>query len=196
MNANNPGDFARIKRVVPLQAVLARYGVLEELKRSGTQLRGCCPIHRGTNARQFVVNVNAHEWHCFGDCGSGGSTLEFVAAMERVDVYAAAKLVAQWFAIGAGARHSAIRTATPEARRRAMSGKPSHKVYTVRETGEGDEKKSWWTRLGSAWPHADGRGLNIVLDGVPVNGRLSLREFDEDVEAKEQEKQQKKPGKK
>lgn len=50
---------------------------------------------------------------------------------------------------------------------------PSHCAYQVRErTGN---KKSIWTRIGSAWPHADGQGFSLQLDSVPLDGRVSLR---------------------
>jgi hypothetical protein len=50
---------------------------------------------------------------------------------------------------------------------------PSHVVYHVRER---EGKKSYWTRIGSAWAHGDGQGFNIQLDGlVPLDGRITLR---------------------
>ncbi len=52
-----------------------------------------------------------------------------------------------------------------------MSKQPTHYAYVV--TGEA-EKKSW-TRIGAAWPNSDGEGFNIVLDAVPVSGRITLR---------------------
>mgnify|MGYP003394482298 CR=1 FL=1 len=50
--------------------------------------------------------------------------------------------------------------------------KPAYFAYTI--TGEADEE-SHWLKIGAAWRHGDGRGLNIVLDALPVNGRLTLR---------------------
>ena len=49
---------------------------------------------------------------------------------------------------------------------------PSHIVYHVRER-EGSE--SFWTRIGSAWPHADGQGFNVQIETVPLDGRITLR---------------------
>lgn len=40
--------------------------------------------------------------------------------------------------------------------------------------------KSFWTRIGAAWPHEDGNGFNIKLDCVPVDGSIVLRSADED----------------
>ena len=59
--------------------------------------------------------------------------------------------------------------------------KPTHKVFVVEEReGEGKDADAFWTRVGSAWPHKDGKGFNIVLSALPLNGRLVLREFTED----------------
>ena len=54
------------------------------------------------------------------------------------------------------------------------SGKaPTHFVYHVRDR-EGD--KGFWTRIGSAWPHADGKGFSVQCEGLlPIDGRLTLR---------------------
>lgn len=50
---------------------------------------------------------------------------------------------------------------------------PTHIAYQVRE---GREKgKSYWTRIGAAWPHNDGEGFNIQLECVPLDGRVTLR---------------------
>jgi hypothetical protein len=56
----------------------------------------------------------------------------------------------------------------------AQPGKqPTHIAYHVRDRGEG--KKGFWTRIGSAWPHADGNGFNLQLEVMPLDGRVSLR---------------------
>jgi hypothetical protein len=55
----------------------------------------------------------------------------------------------------------------------AASKTPSHVAYHVRDRGEG--KKGFWTRIGSAWPHADGNGFNIQIEVVPLDGRITLR---------------------
>ena len=68
-----------------------------------------------------------------------------------------------------------------------MSGKPSHKCFVVEDRGEGDDNDAFWTRIGSAWPHKDGKGINVVLSALPLNGRLVLREFTEEDEKVEEE---------
>ena len=52
------------------------------------------------------------------------------------------------------------------------SNKPTHVAYQVREKSKGE---SFWTRIGSAWAHADGNGFNIQIDAVPLDGRITLR---------------------
>ncbi len=61
------------------------------------------------------------------------------------------------------------------------SGKsPTHSVYHVREIGSGQNKKSFWTRVGAAWSHSDGKGFNVQIECVPLDGRLTLRVATED----------------
>ncbi|MGC3992040.1 MAG: hypothetical protein QM796_20575 [Chthoniobacteraceae bacterium] len=52
------------------------------------------------------------------------------------------------------------------------SKKPAYIAYHVRDR-EGGE--AFWTRIGSAWPHSDGKGFNIQVEIVPLDGRISLR---------------------
>lgn len=48
----------------------------------------------------------------------------------------------------------------------------SHVAYKVRGR---EGQKGFWTRIGSAWVHADGNGFNIQLEAVPLDGRITLR---------------------
>lgn len=48
---------------------------------------------------------------------------------------------------------------------------PSHGVFVV----ENDGPNAFWTRIGCAWQHADGEGLNVILSAVPVGGRIVIR---------------------
>jgi len=58
----------------------------------------------------------------------------------------------------------------------ANSKAPTHVAYHVRDTGDG---KGFWTRIGSAWSHKDGKGFNIQIDIVPLDGRITLRVAEE-----------------
>lgn len=54
---------------------------------------------------------------------------------------------------------------------------PALFAYHVAERGE----KKFWTRIGAAWDHEDGKGLTIQLDLLPATGgRIVLREPNDD----------------
>lgn len=167
-------DFAHLKRVVSVTDILAHYHVLKSLRPSSGKLVGPCPLHGGRNRTAFVVDPSAGSWICFSRrCRRSGGILEFVAEYEKISITEAAQLLARRYAVA------------PEAsiprRRKTMSGKPSHKVFTVEDRqGDSEAESGFWTRIGSAWPHKDGKGLNIVLSALPVNARLVLREFTEE----------------
>lgn len=40
-------------------------------------------------------------------------------------------------------------------------------------------RRRWWQRIGHAYPHDEGNGLTVVLDVVPLDGRIVLLEPDE-----------------
>jgi hypothetical protein len=48
---------------------------------------------------------------------------------------------------------------------------PSHIAYNVTE----NDDRAFYTRIGAAWPSADGNGLSVRLDAIPVDGRITLR---------------------
>jgi hypothetical protein len=55
--------------------------------------------------------------------------------------------------------------------------KPTHIAHAVRNFhNEGKQQDdSSWSRIGAAFLHKDGKGIDIVLDAVPVYGRVVLR---------------------
>lgn len=57
--------------------------------------------------------------------------------------------------------------------------KPDYIAYHVRD-GKGD--KGYFTRVGVAFAHKDGKGFNILLDMIPLDGRVALRVPSEKVE--------------
>ena len=58
----------------------------------------------------------------------------------------------------------------------AVNGSDRYDVLVVEkyEDHEGAEKANW-TRIGVAWPHKDGNGLNVELKAIPVSGKLVMR---------------------
>ncbi|MGB3899775.1 MAG: hypothetical protein WA973_14620 [Mesorhizobium sp.] len=53
----------------------------------------------------------------------------------------------------------------------ATNHTPSHGVFVVENEGP----QAYWTRIGCAWPHQDGQGLNVSLTAIPISGRLVIR---------------------
>lgn len=50
--------------------------------------------------------------------------------------------------------------------------KPSFIAYQVSEAKDG---KAHFNRLGAAFEHGDGEGHNILLNSLPLDGRITLR---------------------
>ena len=49
---------------------------------------------------------------------------------------------------------------------------PSYQAYTVvKREGQDD----FWLNIGAAFMHQDGDGFNIVLQALPINGKIVLR---------------------
>lgn len=47
------------------------------------------------------------------------------------------------------------------------------------KTGQG-RKRTYWRRIGAAYPHETGAGLTVVLDAIPTDGRIILLELGPD----------------
>ena len=56
---------------------------------------------------------------------------------------------------------------------KTTSNKPDYLVYVVTER---EGKEAFWDKVGIAYKHKDGKGINIQLQALPIDGRLSLRE--------------------
>jgi hypothetical protein len=50
---------------------------------------------------------------------------------------------------------------------------PDYRAYTVIKRGEGAE--DFWLPIGAAFSHQDGTGFNIVLQALPIDGKIVLR---------------------
>lgn len=61
---------------------------------------------------------------------------------------------------------------------------PSHRVYSViRREGQDD----FWLNIGLAFPHKDNGGFNIMLQALPLDGKIVCREIMDDDEAHAQQ---------
>ena len=48
---------------------------------------------------------------------------------------------------------------------------PDFHAWHVSNKGE----QGFWTKVGAAWPHRDGKGLSLQLEVLQMNGRIVLR---------------------
>jgi hypothetical protein len=54
---------------------------------------------------------------------------------------------------------------------------PKAPAFVAYHVADRTQDKSFWTRIGAAWDHDDGKGLTLQLDLVPVaGGRIVLRQ--------------------
>lgn len=51
---------------------------------------------------------------------------------------------------------------------------PAYIAYTVRKPKQ-EGKKDAWVAIGAAWFHSDEKGMEILLDALPLDGRVVLR---------------------
>ena len=60
---------------------------------------------------------------------------------------------------------------------KSESKQPTHRAYSViRREGQDD----FWLNLGLVFPHKDGNGFNIMLQALPLDGKIVCREIVED----------------
>jgi hypothetical protein len=52
------------------------------------------------------------------------------------------------------------------------SAKPAFIAYHVRD---GKNEKGYFTRIGVAFSHKDGNGFTIMIDAIPLDGKITLR---------------------
>lgn len=88
-------DFGALKEKITIEQVLIMLDL--KVKKCGNgQFRGCCPIHQGSNDRQFVATPGKNLWICFGGCG-GGDIVALVAKVRGVKANEAAALIDRHF---------------------------------------------------------------------------------------------------
>jgi len=54
---------------------------------------------------------------------------------------------------------------------------PTHRAYSViRREGQDD----YWLNIGLVFPHKDGGGFNLILQAFPLDGKIVVREIQDD----------------
>ena len=102
-NEDSSVDYKTIKDRVSMKMILSRYSLLDDLRKSGKNLIGRCPIHKGSNNHQFSVDPEKNIFNCFAkSCDGCGNVLDFVALMESGNretesIKEAALKIQEWF---------------------------------------------------------------------------------------------------
>jgi transposase len=95
-------DFRFLRQQVTMKPVLEHLGLMAQLRGSGAQRRGPCPIHShpGDQQRTFSVHLDKNAFQCFqADCGAKGNALDLWAAVHRLPLYDAALHLAETLGI-------------------------------------------------------------------------------------------------
>lgn len=82
-------DVQAIRRDHPLPEIAGR---LVQLRRSGQEWTGCCPLHPDRTP-SFTIYDEGRRFHCFG-CGATGDVLDFVQRAWSVTLPEAARMLA------------------------------------------------------------------------------------------------------
>lgn len=61
---------------------------------------------------------------------------------------------------------------------------PTHRVFTlIPRKGSDGKDDNFWLNIGSAFEHGDQKGYNLILEALPLDGKLVLREVKEEQES-------------
>ena len=134
---------------VSLEEVVSEY---VPLKQKGRRYWGCCPFHNEKTA-SFSVDTEAQMYYCFG-CHKGGTVINFVMEMERLEFMEAVKLLAD-------RAHMELpeRAASPGEPR--VSRDERDRIYEANRTAARYFHDLLWTGEGAeALNYLYGRGLN------------------------------------
>lgn len=90
-------DLDALLSRVNLEEIIERAGT--KLQRSGGDLRGVCPLHKGDNPTAFSVysDQSGHQrWRCYTKCDAGGDAIDFVQRWQGLDFIGAVKYLAEY----------------------------------------------------------------------------------------------------
>jgi DNA primase len=181
-------DYKAVKEKVSIEAVLRHYRLLENFNRKGDQLAGPCPVHKGSNKRQFSVNVSKGAWKCFsGHCGKSGNVIDLVAAVENVPFRDAAIMLQDWFRIEPNPSAQSVQTPAEKEK----EGTPGATLDTTAEKQEAPAEPSsapadevtnkpltFELQLDPKHPYLESRGLTpetIAHFGLGLASRGSMK---------------------
>jgi hypothetical protein len=88
-------------------------------------------------------------------------------------------------AVPRGLRVMPMRRVKSNPQQEATMAKPAYRAYTVIKR---ENKDDYWLNLGVAFPHEDGEGFNLLLQALPLDGKIVLRTYKEDEEEEQKPK--------
>jgi hypothetical protein len=143
-------DFNAIQPLEPIEALKARVDIADivgryvALKQRGHEHRGLCPFH-AENTPSFKADRRRQRYKCFG-CGAGGDVIDFLMAVENLDIGSAIKRLRELAGSGA---------------------EPARVWSTVEADAEGEAKKAY--ALG-VWAAA-----GPIVDALPLRYLREVR---------------------
>ena len=161
-------DVERIRRDVSLVDKVADLGGVD-LARDGEEHIGLCPFH-GEDTPSFTVCTgkdHVERFHCFG-CGAHGDVLDFVQAIQGVDLPAAIRIIDGG---KAGANVAPRRVERPDIYQgivplRPVRGIPAGERVRIYNPKRADDGRAWGAFVPSLihpYRYADGTPLGYVL---------------------------------
>jgi len=161
-------DFKMVKAAVSMQMLLERYKI-NWLRKSGKDLRGRCPIHKGDGQGAFNVNLTKNAFNCFS-CQARGNVLDFVAAMEQCTVRDAALKLQGWYSIS-----PPVTVATPKTKpvEKGMGEPVANKPLTFQLKGI-DPNHPYLAGRGIGGETAETFGIGFFSGKGSMSGRVVI----------------------
>lgn len=159
---SNSLDLERLLSKVNLEELAGRAGT--KLHRSGNELRGICPLHKGDNPTAFSVytDPSGHErWRCYTRCQSSGDAIDFVQRWRGVDFMEAVKILVEFAGLSLeelGFQPEAIRQETERRKQTDLFEQAAHYFASRLWSGEGEQARAYL--LGRGFTEATLRQAN------------------------------------
>ncbi len=131
-------------------SVISKY---TPLKKAGRNYKALCPLH-GEKTPSFVVSEEKQLFHCFG-CGAGGSAIQFIMQMERLEFIEAIEALAEQ--CGLDLSQYEVQQANPQA------GKELQKLQEIVREAAVFYIRQLQNMPNAGYAYLAGRGLNDEL---------------------------------
>jgi DNA primase len=167
-------DAIDVRAAATAQAVLDHYGW--RCKRAGARLKSAACPGRADHSRPDAFSMSAIDgrWRCF-PCGTGGDVLDFIAAIERLDVVADFQAVLEIAAAIGGVGPSSLSDDERRARREIAAAQRAAAEHAEQARRAALARRAipratgYWSRCAADHP----RGVQYLAErGLPDAARL------------------------